>query len=132
MLRNCNTMSRLSPPVEEGGEVEARGVRHEYEYSNVCVNRSDDNMLDDCFQVSQRLTSDPRPLNNNATRRSTTLPIELINDQRDMSVAGYKNAKYPPFRGNKGKIHTTSLRLCNIKLDYTYRLMGVNTCAGTC
>ena len=34
-------------------------VRHEYEYCDVCVNRSDDNMLDDCFQVSQRLTSDP-------------------------------------------------------------------------
>ena len=34
-------------------------VRHEYECCDVCVNRSDDNMLDDCFQVSQRLTSDP-------------------------------------------------------------------------
>ena len=36
----------------------ARGVRHEYEYCDVCVNRSDDNMLDVCFQDSQ-LTSDP-------------------------------------------------------------------------
>ncbi len=26
----------------------------------------------------------------------------------------------------------TSLKLCNMKLDYTSRLMGVNTCAGTC
>ena len=33
-------------------------VRHEYEYCDVCVNRSDDNMLDDIFQVSQRPTSD--------------------------------------------------------------------------
>ena len=33
-------------------------VRHEYEYCDVCVNRSDDNMLDVCFQESQ-LTSDP-------------------------------------------------------------------------
>ena len=33
-------------------------VRHEYEYFDVCVNRSDDNMLDVCFQESQ-LTSDP-------------------------------------------------------------------------
>ena len=72
----------------------------------------------------------PRPLHNSATMRSTTLPIELINDQRDMSVDGYKNAKYPPSRGQKGKRHTTSLKLCNIKLDYTSRLMGVNTCAG--
>ena len=38
-----------------------------------------------------------------ATRRLTTLPIELINDQRDMSVAGYMFAKYPPLRENKGK-----------------------------
>ena len=34
------------------------GVRHEYEYCDVCVDRSDDNMLDVCFQDSQ-LTSDP-------------------------------------------------------------------------
>ena len=33
-------------------------VRHEYEYCDVYVNRSDDNMLDVCFQESQ-LTSDP-------------------------------------------------------------------------
>ena len=38
--------------------VGARSVRHEYEYCDVCVNRSDDNMLDVCFQDSQ-LTSDP-------------------------------------------------------------------------
>ena len=36
----------------------ARCVRHEYEYCDVCVIRSDDNMVDDMFQVSQRLTSD--------------------------------------------------------------------------
>ena len=34
-------------------------VRHEYEYCDVCVNRIDDNVLDVCFQVSERLTSDP-------------------------------------------------------------------------
>ena len=34
-------------------------ARHEYEYCDVCVNRSDDSMLYVCFQVSQRLTSDP-------------------------------------------------------------------------
>ena len=28
-------------------------------HCDVCMNRSDDNMLDVCFQVSQRLTSDP-------------------------------------------------------------------------
>ena len=71
----------------------------------------------------------PRPLHNSATKRSTTLPIELINDQRDMSVAGNKNAKYTPLRG-KRKRHTTSLKLCNKKLDYTSRLMGVNTAEG--
>ena len=42
---------RHAPPV--------LSVRHEYEYCDVCVNRSDDNMLDDCFQASQRLNSDP-------------------------------------------------------------------------
>ena len=47
----------------------------------------------------------PRPLHNSATRRLTTLPIELINDQRVMSVAGYKNAKYPPSRGKRKKTH---------------------------
>ena len=35
----------------------------------------------------------PRPLHNSATKRLTTLPIELINDQRDMSEAGNKKAK---------------------------------------
>ena len=38
----------------------------------------------------------PRPLHNSATGRLTTLPLELINNQRDMSVAGYQNAKYLP------------------------------------
>ena len=36
----------------------AHSVRHEYEYCDVCVNRSDDNMLEVFFQESQ-LTSDP-------------------------------------------------------------------------
>ena len=40
-------------------EEHAHRVRHEYEYCDVCVNRSDDNMLDVWFQDSQRLTSDP-------------------------------------------------------------------------
>ena len=39
--------------------VTALRARHEYEYCDVCVNRSDDNMLDVCLQVSQQLTSDP-------------------------------------------------------------------------
>ena len=104
------------------------GVRQEYEYCDVCVNRTDDNILNYCFQVSQRLTSDPTTTPQQCTRRLTTLPIDLINDQRDMSVAGYKNAKYHSLKGK----HTTSLKLCNIKLDFTSRLMGVNTCTGTC
>ena len=36
-------------------------VRHEYEYCDVCVNRSVDIMLDCNFQVLQRLTSDLTP-----------------------------------------------------------------------
>ena len=71
----------------------------------------------------------PRPLHNSATKRSTTLPIELISDQRDMSVAGYKNAQVPSLERKQGKRRITSLKLCNMKLDYTSRLMGVNTCA---
>ena len=38
--------------------------------------------------------------------------------------------KDPPLRGNRGKRHTTSLELCNIKLDCTSRLMGVNLALG--
>ena len=60
------------------------------------------------------------------------LPIELISDQRDMSVAGYKNAQIPSLEGKQGKGRITSLKLCNMKLDYTSRLVGVNTCAETC
>ena len=109
----------------------AQGVRHEYEYCDVCVNRSDDNMLDVCFQESQ-LTSDPTTTPQQCNkRRSTTLPIELISDQRDMSVAGCKNAQIPFLERKQGKRRITSLKLCNIKLDYTSRLMGVKTCAGT-
>ena len=107
-------------------------VRHEYEYCDVCVNRSDDKCSMTVFRFRNDSPVIPRPLHNSATRRLTTLPIELINDQRDVSVAGYKNTKYPPLRGNNGKRHTTSLKLCKMKLDYTSRLMGVNTCAGTC
>ena len=80
-------------------------VRLEYEYCDVCVNRSDDNVLHDCFQVSQRL-SDPKTTPQTvATWRLSTLPIELINDQRDTSVAGYKNATYPPLIGERRKTH---------------------------
>ena len=55
-----STVNRLSnssrfPPQQYQTD---RG-RHEYEHCDVCVNRSDDNVLDDCFQVSQRLTCDP-------------------------------------------------------------------------
>ena len=64
-------------------------------------------------------------------RRSTTLPIELISDQRDMSVADYKNAQIPSLERKQGKGRITSLKLCNMKLDYISRLIGVNTYAGT-
>ena len=59
------------------------------------------------------------------------MPIELISDQRDMSVAGYRNAQIPSLERKQGKRRITSLKLCNMKLDYTSRLMGVNTCAKT-
>ena len=38
--------------------------------------------------------------------------------------------KYPSLKGNRGKRHTTSLRLCNTKLHYTSRLMGIDTAQG--
>ena len=47
----------------------------------------------------------PRPLHKSATRRLTTLPIELINDQRDMSAAGNKNTKIPLERKQSKKTH---------------------------
>ena len=40
-----------------------------------------------------------------------------------MSVAGYKNAKIPSLGRKQGKRRTTSLKLCNMKLDYTSRLI---------
>ena len=40
------------------GGMALQSARHEYEYCDFCVNRSDDNMLDVCFQESQ-LTRDP-------------------------------------------------------------------------
>ena len=88
-------------------------------------------MLDDCFQVSQRLTSDP-----------TTTPQQCHNEfDNAANQADQRSARRvrswlqeckmnPPLRGNKGKKHTTSLRLCNIKLDYTSRLMGIDTAQG--
>ena len=83
---------------------------YDYEYELLrmsCVNRSDDNMLDVCFQESQ-LTSDPGTTPHTVQqRRSTTLPIELISDQRDMSVAGCKNAQIPSLGEEKGR-HTKS------------------------
>ena len=45
----------------------------------------------------------PRPLRNSVTGRLRTLPIELINDQRDMSVAGYKNAQIPSLERKQWK-----------------------------
>ena len=50
-----------------------------------------------------------RPLHISATRRLTTLPIELINDQRDMSVAGNKNAQIPSHNIADTVQHKTSL-----------------------
>ena len=42
-----------------GIRTEPLSAQHEYDYCDICVNRSDDNMLDVCFQVSQRLTRHP-------------------------------------------------------------------------
>ena len=123
-------------PLEEGREEGGRAggrrrcprLRHEYEYCDVCVNRSDDSMLD-VYQWSHDHSATVQ------LRRSTTLPIELISDQRDMSVAGYKNAQIPSLvylERKQAKRRITSLKLCNMKLDYTSRLMDVNTCAGVC
>ena len=75
-IPDCRTASPLNPMTSRSlCHVLRYRVRHEYEYCDVCVNRSDDNMLDVCFQD---------PLHNSVTRRSTTLPIELINSQRVM------------------------------------------------
>ena len=46
-----------------------RCVRHEYEYCDVCVNRSDDNMLD----VNRNSPVIPRPLHNSATKEIDNL-----------------------------------------------------------
>ena len=73
----------------------------------------------------------PRPLHNSATRRLTTLPIELINDQRDMSVAGHKNAEIPFLEKKLRKKTHYIAETVQHKLNYTSRLMSVNTCAGT-
>ena len=61
-------------------------VRHEYEHCDVFVIRSDDNVLDDCFQVSQRLTSDPRPLHNCATGRLTE--VRFVEKARAKGTGG--------------------------------------------
>ena len=47
-----------------------------------------------------------------------------------MSVAGYKNSQIPSLERKQRKRRTTSLKLCNMKLDNTSRLMSVNACAG--
>ena len=70
----------------------ALSVRHEYEYCDVCVNRSDDNTLDVCFQESQ-LTSDPT-----TTPQQCTKEIDNSANRADLPIsetcpqAGY-NAK---------------------------------------
>ena len=84
-------------------------------------------MLDDNLQVSQRLASD-----------FTTTP-QQCNKEIDNSAnrAGQHSARHVRqkckmkslFREEK---NTNSQKLCNTKLDYTSRLMGVNFCAGTC
>ena len=58
--------------------------------TEMSVNGSHDNTLDDKFQAPKRCNEGDRQ-------------HELINDQRDMSVAGYNNAKYPPWRGQRKK-----------------------------
>ena len=46
----------------------ATRVRHEYEYCDVCVTRSDGNTLDDCFQVRNDSPEIPQPLQNRAPK----------------------------------------------------------------
>ena len=48
------------------------------------------------FRFRNDLLVISRPLHTSGTRRSTTLPIELVNNQRDMSVGG-NNAKLNPY-----------------------------------
>ena len=65
---------------------------HEHEYCDVCVNRSDDSMLDVCFQESQR-TSD-----------FTTTTVQQRRQRcqsRYMSVIGCKNAQIPSLERNQ-------------------------------
>ena len=78
-------------------------VRHEYEYCDVCVNRSDDNMLDDCFQVSQRLTSDPT-----TTPQQCHKEIDNAANRADQRSARHvrsylQECKIPPLERKKGK-----------------------------
>ena len=99
----CNKRSpllELNKSVICGAGGRPRSARHEYEYCD--VNRSDDNLLD-VFWSRNDSPVIPRPLHNSATRRLTTLPIELINDQRDIPVAGYKNAQIPSLERKQRK-----------------------------
>ena len=107
-------------------------VRHEYEYCDVCVNRSDDNMLDDNFQVSQRLTSDPTTTPQQCTKEIDNSPnrADLTISETCPQLATTQN-EIPPLRGERKKDTQHTQKLCNTKLDYTSRLMCVNTCAGT-
>ena len=55
---DCSLFSATNGTTAQPSKPYTQRVQHEYEYCDVCVNRSDDNMPEDNFQVSQRLTSD--------------------------------------------------------------------------
>ena len=57
------------------------------------------------------------PVSTASERRSTTLSIELINDRRDISVAGYNAANEVTQRRKEKDVQSHELR--NTKLDYS-------------
>ena len=59
-----------------------QGVWQENEYCDVSVNRSDDNILTDYFQVSQRLTSDPT-----TTPQQCTKEIDKSANRADLTIS---------------------------------------------
>ena len=84
-------------------------------------------MLDDCFQVSQRLTSDPT-----TTQQQYHREIDNAADRADQRsarlVRSWLQECTKTLLGEETKEKdTTSLRLCNIKLDCASRLRGIDT-----
>ena len=105
----------------------AHRVRHEYEYCDVCVI----DQMTICSMTIFRFRNDspviPRPLHNSATEEIDTSAYRA--DQRSARHvrSQQQQCKMPSLE--RRKKHTKSQRLCNTKLDYTSRLMGVNICA---